>query len=255
MYASLAAVTTSLYPLQLSMNLPGIGLPSTHATCSPSRSKSRPTMNENAMKYKNDLELLAGQLDKYIKHTAELAEQAGGFGEGESEMFGDVGDAYDHIFGNTWKKWESKSAMKAVEYFIYSMKEAEHDFLSQFDSIDNALDAIPQPSSSTVRVYTPLKDMKLLPPDGKWAKEGAKHTAECVHILNENLKTMASKLDKHSRAISRQWACPRSPRLSRRSSVAMRSTCSSCHRRRRRHGLHRLCRGRTAPVTTDITVT
>ena len=82
--------------------------------------------------------------------------------------------------------------MKAVEYFIYSMKEAEFDFLNQFDSIDNALDAIPQPSSSsTVRVYTPLKDMKSLPPDGKWAKEGAKHTAECVHILNDNLKTIS----------------------------------------------------------------
>ena len=36
-----------------------------------------------------------------------------------------------------------------------------------------------------------------MPVDGKWAKEGAKHTAECVHILNENLKTMSSKLDKH----------------------------------------------------------
>ena len=110
---------------------------------------------------------------------------------------------YDTVLAVAWKKWQKVSPVKAVQFFIDEtpdwFKGVESDELS-FDSVEAALDAIPQPlsSSTTVRVHTALKDMKSLDVVMKtWAKDGAKHTAECVHVLNDNLKLVADKLDKH----------------------------------------------------------
>ena len=77
------------------------------------------------------------------------------------------------------------------------------DVAVAFDSIEDALESIPTATSSDsyAVVATKLKVLPPIPPPGRgpheWGKRSGMYTAEIVHILNENLITLAEKLDKY----------------------------------------------------------
>ena len=163
-----------------------------------------PTTTDNAKQFKDGLEHIGFTLDELIKNGAKLAEQQGGFGEGENEVYGAVGDAYDHVFDMTWRKWQSNGPTRAVSYFISEMQDL--DVPVEFDSIADALENIPTATSNSYAVVaTKLKVLPPIPPPGRgpheWGKRSGMYTAEIVHILNENLIIIAEKLDKYHQLV------------------------------------------------------
>ena len=172
-----------------------------YVTASMCSQETAPTTNVNAEQYKDGLEKVYDILHKLSDKVSMPCEDPDDLHLQQS-IVGVI-----RVWDTMWSKWENKTAavsagkMLSMEYFIRKHKDMynDGDLPKMYESVADALAVIPEPDPSPDddQVRTVLKDMKPLDVVMKtWAKDGAKHTAECVHVLNDNLKLVSNKLDK-----------------------------------------------------------
>jgi hypothetical protein len=168
-----------------------------YVTASMCSQETAPTTNTNAEQYKEGLEKVYDILHKLSEKVSKPCEDVDDL-QLQQSIVGVI-----RVWDTMWSKWENKTAaasagkMLSMEYFIRKHKDMynDGDLPKMYESVADALAVIPEPDVMVGSATPDMQMLKPMPPPGKWAKEGNKHIAECVHSLNDNLLIVAQKID------------------------------------------------------------